>query len=116
MTRNTVPAPLSFRPLCAETVAQDYGVKIGVSVLDLSRQLRVLRLLIVLGGNQQKRNKFARFEISDLKPREFIPLLLIAAQVYKEPKYAELAGKIEDGNPDLDTVILRDGLRTKGSK
>ena len=55
-------------------------------------------------------------QITDLKPREFVPLLLMGAQAYKESKYADLAGKIEGRSVDLDALILRDGLGTKGSK
>jgi hypothetical protein len=55
-------------------------------------------------------------QITDFNPREFAPLLMIAAGAYENPKYADAAAKISDGAPDLDTLILSDALDTKRPK
>ena len=55
-------------------------------------------------------------QITDFNPHEFVPLLQMAARAYKEPKYAEIAAKIEAGSSDLDSLLMRSALDKREAK
>jgi hypothetical protein len=60
--------------------------------------------------------KWEQQQITDFKLPEFVPELLRAAAAYKDQKYADIATKIEGGDANLDTLLLRAALSTPRSK
>src|SRR5882757_1076625 len=85
------------------------GDKVGVDLWHFETKdgRSIRKALDFLVPYAQGDKKWEQQQITDFKLPEFVPELLRAATAYKNPKYEEIATKIEGNDPNLDTLLLR---------
>jgi len=89
------------------------GQQVGVDLWEFKtadgRSMRKALDFLVPYATGQKKWEYR--QISGLSPAELTPLLLRAAANYREPKYEQLAHKLESSADNVDVLLLQAALR-----